>query len=122
MGLHGATALVGVAGDNEMGTSAGAFYGFRGYGGIDCNGNGTDDVCEIISGDASDLNGNDVPDECDVLGDLDGDGVVGITDFLDLLAVWGPCPEPCPPHCLGDVDTDCDVGVTDFLILLANWS
>jgi len=55
-------------------------------------------------------------------GDLDEDGTVGITDFLTLLAVWGPCPEPCPPHCLGDVDTDCDVGVTDFLILLANWS
>jgi hypothetical protein len=121
VGLHGTTALVGAAGDNELGTSAGAFYGFRGYGGIDCNGNGLDDVCEIISGDASDLNGNDVPDECDILGDLDGDGVVGITDFLTLLAVWGPCPEPCPPHCLGDVDTDCDVGVNDFLILLANW-
>ena len=24
--------------------------------------------------------------------DLDGDGMVGITDFLDLLAAWGPCP------------------------------
>jgi hypothetical protein len=121
VGLQGTTALVGVAGDNEMGTSAGAFYAFRGYSGIDCNGNGTDDVCEIIDGDATDLNGNDVPDECDILGDLDGDGVVGITDFLKLLAEWGPCPDPCPPHCLGDVDTDCDVGVNDFLILLANW-
>jgi hypothetical protein len=54
-------------------------------------------------------------------GDLDEDGTVGITDFLLLLGVWGPCPEPCPPHCFGDVDTDCDVGVTDFLILLASW-
>jgi hypothetical protein len=54
-------------------------------------------------------------------GDLDEDGTVGITDILLLLAVWGPCPEPCPPHCFGDVDTDCDVGVTDFLIQLANW-
>jgi hypothetical protein len=24
--------------------------------------------------------------------DLDGDGAVGITDFLLLLAGWGPCP------------------------------
>ena len=24
--------------------------------------------------------------------DVDGDGTVGITDFLDLLAAWGPCP------------------------------
>ncbi len=25
-------------------------------------------------------------------GDVDGDGMVGITDFLDLLAAWGACP------------------------------
>ena len=24
--------------------------------------------------------------------DIDGDGMVGIVDFLDLLAAWGPCP------------------------------
>jgi hypothetical protein len=54
-------------------------------------------------------------------GDLDGDGVVGVLDFLDLLAAWGPCPQPCPPSCVADLDGDCMVGVTDFLILLANW-
>jgi len=54
-------------------------------------------------------------------GDLDEDGVVGITDFLALLAAWGPCPDPCPPHCFGDVDTDCTVGINDMLALLANW-
>ena len=57
-----------------------------------------------------------------VPGDLDGDGAVGIVDFLTLLAVWGPCPMPCPPFCPGDVDFDCTVGITDFLILLANWT
>ncbi len=56
------------------------------------------------------------------LGDLDGDGVVGINDFLALLAAWGPCPGPCPPSCAGDLDGDCTVGITDFLSLLANWS
>ena len=56
------------------------------------------------------------------VGDLDGDGVVGIQDFLILLAAWGPCSEPCPPACLGDLDEDCDVGITDFLTLLSNWS
>jgi hypothetical protein len=55
------------------------------------------------------------------LGDLDCDGVVGINDFLILLAVWGACPDPCPPACLGDLDDNCDVGVTDFLVMLANW-
>ena len=54
-------------------------------------------------------------------GDLDGDGTVGINDFLELLAAWGPC-RSCPPFCTGDVDFDCNVGINDFLTLLANWT
>ncbi len=54
-------------------------------------------------------------------GDLDGDGFVGITDFLALLAAWGPCADPCPPSCPADLDGDCAVGINDFLMLLANW-
>jgi hypothetical protein len=53
--------------------------------------------------------------------DLDGSGTVGVGDFLDLLAAWGDCPDPCPPSCPADFDGDCTVGVGDFLILLANW-
>ena len=56
-----------------------------------------------------------------ILGDLDGDGTVGILDFLILLAGWGPCDEPCPPSCPADLDGDCTVGITDFLTHLANW-
>jgi hypothetical protein len=56
-----------------------------------------------------------------ITGDLDGDGTVGIVDFLLLLAAWGPCEAPCPPACVGDIDGDCDVGITDMLTLLANW-
>jgi hypothetical protein len=54
------------------------------------------------------------------LGDLDGDGTVGVTDFLLLLAAWGPCPDP-PASCPADLDGDGVVGVSDFLELLANW-
>jgi hypothetical protein len=53
--------------------------------------------------------------------DLNGDGSVGVNDFLLLLSAWGDCPDPCPPSCPADFDGDCTVGVTDFLILLANW-
>ncbi len=49
-------------------------------------------------------------------GDIDGDGTVGITDFLDLLAAWGPNPRHP-----ADLDFDGTVGILDFLILLANW-
>jgi hypothetical protein len=48
--------------------------------------------------------------------DLDGDGNVGVGDFLILLAGWGPNPgHPA------DLDGDGAVGVSDFLALLAGW-
>ena len=54
-------------------------------------------------------------------GNLDGDGNVGILDFLALLAAWGDCPDP-PDPCPADPDDDEVVGVLDFLLLLANWT
>lgn len=50
--------------------------------------------------------------------DLDGDGAVGITDLLILLASWGGCGGACR----ADLDGDGAVGVTDLLILLAAWT
>ncbi len=51
-------------------------------------------------------------DECPE--DLDGDGFVGITDFLALLAAWGMVGVPA------DFDGG-GVGINDFLQLLAAW-
>lgn len=48
--------------------------------------------------------------------DLDGDGIVGIVDFLSLLASWGKDPGGPP-----DFDADGTVGITDFLALLQAW-
>ncbi len=48
--------------------------------------------------------------------DLDGDGAVGISDFLALLGLWGTDPGGPP-----DFDGDGDVGIEDFLDLLAQW-
>lgn len=60
--------------------------------------------------------------------DIDGDGQVGILDFLTLLADWGDCAEPCNPGCVNDPDTcssdvdrDCTVGIGDFLRVLGSW-
>lgn len=47
---------------------------------------------------------------------MPGDGEVGVSDFLVLLALWGTDPAGPP-----DFDGDGDVGVTDFLELLAHW-
>ena len=55
------------------------------------------------------------------LGDIDGDGTVGVSDLLIMLGAWGACPDPCPPSCPSDLDGDCMVGVTDLLVLLGNW-
>ncbi|MHC4827455.1 MAG: agmatine deiminase family protein [Planctomycetota bacterium] len=51
--------------------------------------------------------------------DLDGDGIVGVNDFLLLLAGWGPCP---PDNCPADIDGNGQVDVNDFLLLLAAWT
>ncbi len=85
----------------------------------DCNENGIPDECEIAAGTLPDKNGNGIPDECEILGDIDGDGSVGVSDLLILLASWGPCPD-CD-NCPADLDGNCTVGVPDLLILLANW-
>ena len=51
--------------------------------------------------------------------DLDDSGDVGVSDFLDLLGNWGPCPPK--GDCPADFDGDGAVGVSDFLALLGNW-
>ena len=90
---------------------------------VDCNLNFVPDSCDIAAGTSLDGNGNGIPDECEqVPGDADGDGTVGIGDFLIVLGSWGPCPKPCPPSCAADFDGDCEVGILDFLIGLGNWT
>ncbi len=117
LALDGDLALVG-----DPCGQAGEVYLLAGMEAVDCNGNGEPDTCDIFTGGSADADGNGIPDECVIVGDLDGNGFVGIVDFLALLSSWGPCPGACPPSCPGDLDGDCAIGVTDFLALLAGWS
>ena len=88
---------------------------------VDCNLNLIPDICDIASGVSSDNNSNGIPDECEsILGDLDGDGVVGSPDLIILLGQWGACDD-CG-DCSGDLDGDCIVGTPDLIMLLGNWS
>ena len=50
-------------------------------------------------------------------GDVDGDGVVGFTDLVQVLGVWGIC-SGCPE----DLVEDGVVGLNDLLVVLSNWS
>lgn len=61
----------------------------------------------------------DVLQQPGIVGDLDGDGVVGTSDLVILLGAWGPCDD-CG-DCVADLDDDCTVGTTDLLLLLGNW-
>lgn len=60
-----------------------------------------------------------LPDVATPLGDLNGDGVVDVSDLLLLLAAWGPCPPE--ESCDADLNNDGSVDVSDLLLLLGNW-
>ncbi len=57
--------------------------------------------------------------EVSILGDLNGDSVVGVLDLLELLGAWGDCP--VTGECSADLNADGIVGIPDLLILLGNW-
>lgn len=56
------------------------------------------------------------PQACPVLGDLDGDGVVGASDLSLLMGLWGPCVQ-----CGADLDGDGDVDGGDLSLLMSAW-
>lgn len=53
------------------------------------------------------------------LGDVNGDEVVGVTDILDVIAMWGDCPKG--GSCDADVNSDGVVNVSDILIVIGEW-
>lgn len=52
-----------------------------------------------------------------MIGDVNEDGTVDLSDLLKVLAAWGPCDA-----CNEDIDNNGVVDVMDLLILLGNWS
>jgi hypothetical protein len=88
----------------------------------DCNQNGVLDMIDILDGTAIDADDNGIIDACEptCFGDVDGDGMVGINEFMQVLADWGPCPA-LPAPCESDYNRDGVVGINDLLIALAQW-
>ncbi|MHC5113802.1 MAG: FG-GAP-like repeat-containing protein [Planctomycetota bacterium] len=59
---------------------------------------------------------------CPCPSDLNGNGSVGFDDTLEIIANWGPCPEPCPgAPCPWDLNGNCNVDFADVLVVIANW-
>jgi endonuclease/exonuclease/phosphatase family metal-dependent hydrolase len=59
------------------------------------------------------------PTSCD--SDVDGNGVVGVTDILAVIGNWAPNGGECCPGCAGDVDGNLVVDVSDILYIVGNW-
>ena len=77
--------------------------------GLDCNGNGITDACDIASGRSQDLDGNGVPDECE---DCNGNGVVDGFEIADGTSV--DCNGDGVPDECQVASNDCDLnGVPD---------
>ena len=74
-------------------------------------------ACDIADGSSSDGNGNGIPDECECLGDLDGDGAIGLSDLAQLLANYGTTNGA--EYEDGDLDGDGDVDLSDLAGLLS---
>ena len=64
----------------------------------DCNQNGINDICEMLTGIMPDCNGNGIPDDCEItpcatcLGDVNGDGAANggdVQPFVDILLMGG---------------------------------
>ena len=68
----------------------------------------------------TDSDGDGTPDcneQCDA--DTDGNGLVNVSDLLNVIASWGLCDEgdPCP----ADTDGNGIVNVSDLLTVIAGW-
>jgi len=55
-------------------------------------------------------------DTCDCVGDLNGDGTVGVSDVLQIIGMWGECQ-----GCDEDLDENGFVDVGDLLQLISIW-
>jgi len=82
----------------------------------DCNGNGVNDIADIVTGVLPDADGDGVPDECTAAcpGDVDGSGEVDFDDLLAALSAFGQNDG-------GDADGDGDTDFDDLLAIIAGF-
>jgi hypothetical protein len=84
--------------------------------GIDCNGNGTPDLCDVFTGSSADCNGDGVPDECEE--DCNANGFPDDCDVVSGTSLdcdGNGVPDECDPDCNAN-------GVPDICDLAASTS
>jgi len=52
-----------------------------------------------------------------VVGDINCDGIINVTDILLVVGGWGPCND----HCAEDIIPDGTINVLDLLHVIGNW-
>ena len=57
-----------------------------------------------------------LPEETGIPGDVNGDGVVDVSDILMVIVAWGPCAD-----CAEDINGDGSVDVQDLIQLISYW-
>ena len=53
--------------------------------------------------------------------DINRDGVVGVTDLLEVICHWGPCATELCPADVAPCEGDGEVGVDDLLLVVIDW-
>ena len=95
--------------------------------GLDCNGNGVSDYCEIAAGTVQDCNGNGIPDGCDITFGVATDwNSNGVPDTCDIfIAGMADDNRNCVPddgeYARGDFSLDGVVDGKDLGFMLAVW-
>jgi len=90
---------------------------------LDCNGNGIDDVVDILNGTAADCDGNTVPDICQP--DCDSDGIPNVCEITsgasdcDADALPDACEIASNPALDGNLDGVLDTCQSDFIGLVS---
>lgn len=87
----------------------------------DCNHNGYLDADDIAAGRSLDCDASGVPDECECPGDLDGDGVRNLSDFVQFAGAYGS--QSGDPNYTPRADLNCDgfVDLADFVLFAGNY-
>ena len=89
------------------------------YNGTDNNGDGIGDISYNISGDSNQDHYPLIYPWTGILGDLDGDGDVDLSDLAQLIANYGT--QSGVTYWMGDLDGDEDADLSDLALLLAQY-